>query len=64
MIDNPEFWALIVTILGGFAAEFGLILNIKDAIGKNAQRIEEVNNHAEMEFAKCRIHGCKEAAHE
>lgn len=60
MIENYEFWALLISILAGFAAEFGLILGIKGDIAKNAQRIEEVNNHAEMEFAKCRLHGCKE----
>ena len=59
MIENIEFWALLISILAGFGAEFGLILGIKGDIAKNAQRIEEVNNHAEMEFAKCRLHGCK-----
>lgn len=62
MIENIEFWALLISILGGFGAEFGLILGIKGDIAKNAQRIEEVNNHAEMEFAKCRLHGCKSEA--
>ena len=62
MIENIEFWALLISILGGFGAEYWMISGIKSDINKNSQRIEEVNNHAEMEFAKCRLHGCKSEA--
>ena len=67
MIDNLEFWAMILTILGGFASVIGLLLSFKSDIIRVSERSEQKDDEIEgkvsnlsIEFYECRAAHCND----
>jgi len=58
MIENLEFWALLIGIVGGDICILFQNQQLKSEICNNAQKITELKADTEKEFAKCRVHAC------
>lgn len=55
---DPEFIALIFTILFGFGGVFGFLIAIFQKVSENTEKILNVRSEFREEFAKCNLH-CK-----
>jgi len=65
IIDNLDFWALIVTLIGGFGAVIGLLLSFKADLTRITERSEAKYDEIEgkinalgIEFYECRASKC------
>ena len=58
-MENYEFITLLVALLAGHAATFGMIWDVRQRVCTNKEEITKTNAKMELEFAKCTIH-CKQ----
>jgi len=58
MFESYEFWALIISILGGDMTIFWANLQMKNEISQIRLENANLRSDMEMEFARCRIHEC------
>lgn len=56
MIENPDFWAILISIFGGFGSTFAVLWDIRKKVCENSERITKQEAKMETEFAKCSIH--------
>lgn len=60
MLENTEFFALLLAILGGYVSIFGMLWDIRKKCCDNSENIAKTNARIDIEFAKCQYHRCKE----
>lgn len=56
MMENLDFWALIISLFGGFGSSFAILWDIRKKVCENSERITKQEAKMETEFAKCSIH--------
>ena len=56
MMENYEFYALLFSILGGFAASFSFMMSIRAMIASNTERVLKLETCTKYEFEKCPYH--------
>ena len=67
MIENLDFWIVILTLIGGFGAIIGLLLSFKSDIirvsEKSEQKADEIEgkvSNLSIEFYECRAAHCND----
>lgn len=58
MLENYEFWSLLFTILGGDVAILFITAQMKNEITAVKTENMTLKSNIDLEFAKCRLHGC------
>ena len=59
MIENVEFWGLLISILAGDFGIFYELFSLKNEISEVKQLNTELRKDMDVEFAKCRLHPCR-----
>jgi hypothetical protein len=67
MIENLDFWIVILTLIGGFGAVIGLLLSFKSDLIRVSDRSEQKDSEIEeklislsKDFYECRAAHCNE----
>lgn len=58
MLENIEFWGLFASIAAGIVVEVKYLIDIREKISANTERIVKLETKTNMEFEKCRLHQC------
>lgn len=58
MLDNIEFWGLLFSVVAGFGVEMKYLMDIREKVSNNTERITAIEKTTQLEFDKCRLHTC------
>ena len=59
MLDNIEFWGLLISVIAGIGVEVKYLIDIREKISDNTERIAKLETETHIEFNKCRMHSCQ-----